>query len=432
MATATAMPTATRAERQARTHERLVMAFLALMPLVTFQAIRIPTIAILMVTVLGVLAVGTAQRGMLGRMRVSTAAVAFVGWCLVSVAWVFDATLFVNRSERFLVPAFVFLAIGASTSARVIIRGFLAGYYAMIALTVFTVVTSAGAREQSATSYEGALPGWHGPFLHKNAMSTLLVVGVVFIVAFEPRRWVKWLSLGTIALLLIGSRSGTGLAGIIFVVTAWNWLMTFLKQRSRMSAPFVFFSFVGLVVSMGIGVSTLPIVLAAYGKDTTFTGRTDIWRGVLWAIARRPLLGYGYSGVWVNDNVEPTFSVMRHIGFRAFHAHNGTLDVILQVGVVGLVLFLALYLPMLRSGLRLARRGDAVGAVVIIAGLAIAVMSLSESLFLGPWIPFLCLLRGMTLRAEQPRERRGRHGSLAVSASGEADSWQMPGLSRIP
>lgn len=424
-------PTGARADRQTRTHERMMTAFVALMPLITFQAVRIPTVAVLLVTALGLVALGTAQRGMLGRMRVSTAAVAFVGWCLVSVAWVYDATLFVNRSERFLVPAFVFLAIGASTPARVIIRGFLAGYYAMIALTVVTIVAMPGAREQAATSYEGALPGWHGPFLHKNAMSTLLVVGVVFIMAFEARRWVKWLSLGTIAVLLVGSRSGTGLAGIIFVVTAWNWLLTYLKQRSRMSAPFVFFSFVGLAVSMGIGVSTLPIVLAAYGKDTTFTGRTDIWRGVLWAIAKRPMLGYGYSGVWVNDNVEPTFSMMRQIGFRAFHAHNGTLDVLLQVGVVGLGLFLTLYLPMLSSGLRLARRGDAVGAVVIIVGLAVAVMSLSESLFLGPWIPFLCLLRGMTLRAEQPRQRRGRHGSLTTPARQEANEWQTPVLSRI-
>jgi exopolysaccharide production protein ExoQ len=421
----------TRRERENLIHERLVLVFLALMPLITFQAIRIPTIAILMISVLGAGCIATAPRGMLGRMRVSTAALAFVGWCLLSVTWVADSTLFVNKSERFLVPAFIFLAIGAAVPARLIIRGFLLGFYAVLAYTLATIVALPSAREQAASSNEGALPGWHGPFLHKNAMSTLLVIGVVFIVAFEPRKWIRWLTLGTIGLLLVGSRSGTGLAGLIFVLTAWNWLLTYLKQRARMSAPFVFFSFIGLVVSLVGGVSTLPILLAAYGKDTTFTGRTDIWRGVLWAISRRPLLGYGYSGVWVSDNVEPTFSMMRHIGFRAFHAHNGTLDVVLQVGVIGLVLFLLFYVPMLRSGLRLARRGDAVGAVVIIAGLGIAVMSLSESLFLGPWIPFLCLLRGMTLRAEQPRHRRLARRGVRLD---EADPDPLPssGLSRIP
>jgi O-antigen ligase len=388
-------------------HHRLVIAFVALMPLITFQAILIPTIAVLGLSAFGAVAIATAPRGMLGRMRVSTAAIAYVGWCLLSVTWVFDRTLFVNRSERFLVPSFLFMAIGALVPAKVIVRGFLVGYYTMLAYTVLAVATSHTAREQTASAVEGALPGWHGTFAHKNAMSTLLVVGVVFIMAFETRRRVKWLSLATIAVLLVGSRSGTGLAGLIFVLTAWNWLVAFLKQRERMSAPFVFFSFVGLVVSLIAGVGTLPIVLAAYGKDTTFTGRTDIWSGVLWAIGRRPLVGYGYSGVWVSDSLEPTFTMMRHIGFRAFHAHNGTLDVLLQVGVVGFVLFILFYVPMLRGGLRLARRGDAVGAVVIIAGLAIAVMSLSESLFLGPWIPFMCLLRGMTLRAEQPRHRRG-------------------------
>jgi O-antigen ligase len=276
-------------------HYRLVIAYIALMPLSTFEAIRLGTSKVLVVSALGVAAIATAPRGMLGRMRVSTAAIAYVGWCLLSVTWVFDHTLFVNRSQRFLLPAFLFMAIGALVPAKVVMRGFLAGYYVMLGYTVLAVATSHNARQQSATDNEGALPGWHGTFLHKNALSTLLVVGVVFILAFETRRRVKWSALVVIAVLLVGSRSGTGLAGMIFVVTAWNWLLTFLKQRDRMSAPFVFFSFVGLVVSLIAGIGTMPIVLAAYGKDTTFTGRTNIWSGVLWAIGRRPMVGYGYS-----------------------------------------------------------------------------------------------------------------------------------------
>jgi hypothetical protein len=116
--------------------------------------------------------------------------------------------------------------------------------------------------------------------------------------------------------------------------------------------------------------------------------------------------------------------MMRRIGFRAFHAHNGALDVILQVGVIGMVLFLCLFIPMLLSAFRLARRGDMVGSFVAVAGLAIAVMSLSESLFLGPWIPFICLCRGMTLRADTCRYRRAQRTSTAYLAElpGTADS----------
>jgi exopolysaccharide production protein ExoQ len=406
-------------------HERLILAYLFLMPLITFDAIPLPTIAIIGVSGLGVLALLTSARGTLARMRISTAAIAFVGWCLVSATWVYDSSLFVNKSERFLVPAFIFLAIGASIPSELIIRGFLHGYYALLGYIVFSLVTNPDARLQAATSNEGALPGWHGPFNHKNAMSTLLVVGVVFLLAFETRRRVRWAAFGVIAVLLIGSRSGTGLAGIIFVITAWNWLRTYLKQQKRMTAPFVFFSFAGLLVSIVVGLSTLPIILAAYGKDTTFTGRTNIWSGVLWAIERRPFVGYGYGGVWVSENVEPTFSMMRRIGFRAFHAHNGLLDVVLQVGGIGIVLFLCLFVPTLLSSLRLARRGSSVGALILIAGLAIAVMSLSESLFLGPWIPFICLCRGMTLRAEQPPRRTSRRNTTAVR-SGEMSNDASP------
>ena len=398
-------------------HERLIVIYLFLMPLITFEAVPLPTIAILGVSGLGALALLTSARGTFARMRISTAAIAFVGWCLVSATWVYDSTLFVNKSERFLIPAFIFLAIGASVPGELIVRGFLHGYYTLLGYIVFSLVTNPATRVQAATANEGALPGWHGPFVHKNAMSTLLVVGVVFLLAFETHRRRRWVAFGVIAVLLIGSRSGTGLAGIIFVITAWNWLRAFIKQQRRMTAPFVFFSFAGLLVSMVVGLSTLPIVLAAYGKDATFTGRTNIWSGALWAIERRPLLGYGYGGVWISENVEPTFSIMRRIGFRAFHAHNGALDVILQVGVIGIVLFVCLFIPTLLSSLRLARLGSAVGAAIVIAGLAIAVMSLSESLFLGPWIPFICLCRGMTLRAEQPPWRRLRRNAAAAHSA---------------
>jgi hypothetical protein len=255
-------------------HERLIIAYVLLMPLVTFEAIRIPTIAILGVSGLGVLALLTAPRGTLIRMRISVAAVAFVGWCLMSVAWVYDSTLFVNRSERFLIPAFIFLAIGASIPANVIVRGFLAGYYTLLGYIVLTLVVSSGAREQAATAFEGALPGWHGPFNHKNAMSTLLVVGVVFVLAFEIRQRVRWVALGTVGILLVGSRSGTGLAGMIFVITAWNWMRTLVRQRGRMTAPFVLLSFIGMVVSLVVGLSTLP---ACRATATAEFGSPPTW-----------------------------------------------------------------------------------------------------------------------------------------------------------
>jgi exopolysaccharide production protein ExoQ len=403
-------------------HERLILAYLFLMPLITFEAIRLPTVAILGVTGVGATALLTSVRGTFARMRISTAAIAFVGWCLVSATWVYDSTLFVNKSERFLIPAFIFLAIGSVVPAELIVRGFLHGYYTLLGYIVFTLVTDPSARVQAATANEGALPGWHGPFVHKNSMSTLLVVGAVFLLAFETRRRVRWGAFGVIAVLLIGSRSGTGLAGIIFVITAWHWLRTFVKQQRRMTAPFVFFSVAGLLVSMVVGLSTLPIILAAYGKDTTFTGRTNIWSGVLWAVEKRPLVGYGYGGVWVSENVEPTFSMMRRIGFRAFHAHNGVLDVILQVGVIGVILFFCLFVPTLLSAMRLARRGSGVGTAIVVAGLAIAVMSLSESLFLGPWIPFICLCRGMTLREEQPARRRPQRNPRAVPSAEQSNA----------
>lgn len=396
----------TRAQKRARLYERSMIALVASLPLFTFGTIKLPTIAFVGLTALSVYALNLAPRRSYRHLRVSAAVVGYVGWCLLSATWLADSTLFVNRAMRYLIPSFIFVFVGAAVPAKLVVRGFMLGFYLTLGYTVLYLAGVSSSRAQVATESEGSLEGWHGPFLHKNALSSLVVIGAIFVLAFEHRARVKWAVLAMIGVLVLGSRSGTGFGGMVFMLTAWNWLTTFVRQRKRVTTSFVVFSLVGMIASVAVAVSSLPVVLAAAGKDVTFTGRTNIWSGVLWGISKRPFVGYGYTGVWTNPDVEPTFSILRRIGFRAFHAHSGVLDVLLQVGIVGLALFACIVLPLLSSGFKLARRGDAVGAVIVVSGAALLVMSLSESFFLGPWIPFLCLCRGMTLRANQPQAQR--------------------------
>lgn len=82
-------------------------------------------------------------------------------------------------------------------------------------------------------------------------------------------------------------------------------------------------------------------IFSLIGKSPDMTGRTKIWKIVLDLIDQRPLQGWGWSSYWV-PWVEPYngLVVINHVPY--YQAHNAFLDVWMQLGIVGLGLFVLL------------------------------------------------------------------------------------------
>lgn len=82
-------------------------------------------------------------------------------------------------------------------------------------------------------------------------------------------------------------------------------------------------------------------IFSLVGKSPDMTGRTKIWKIVLQLIDQRPFQGWGWTSYWV-PWVEPYngLVVINHVPY--FQAHNAFLDVWLQLGIIGLGLFILL------------------------------------------------------------------------------------------
>jgi exopolysaccharide production protein ExoQ len=78
-------------------------------------------------------------------------------------------------------------------------------------------------------------------------------------------------------------------------------------------------------------------------KDPTLTQRTIIWAQVVPSILKHPFLGYGYSAFWAGLNGESTQTVLT-TGWMEGQAQDGYLDVLLQLGLAGLVPVVLLFL----------------------------------------------------------------------------------------
>jgi O-antigen ligase len=90
-------------------------------------------------------------------------------------------------------------------------------------------------------------------------------------------------------------------------------------------------------------------VLEAAGRDASMTGRTGIWETVL-SQPNDPILGTGYASFWLGERLERIWK--KYPNTPLLQAHNGYLEMYINLGVVGLVLLGCV----LWTGLRNARR----------------------------------------------------------------------------
>ena len=96
----------------------------------------------------------------------------------------------------------------------------------------------------------------------------------------------------------------------------------------------------GVVAELKGGVSQ-DVIARGEGDDvTTLTGRTLIWRAAAELIGEKPFFGYGFGagGAALED-----YYAAGVAGWRTFNVHNGFLQAQLDLGLVGMTLFLLLF-----------------------------------------------------------------------------------------
>lgn len=323
-----------------------------------------------------------------------------IAWVGMSVLWSYDPEFGIFK-VRLDLPLWFFASLMASLLPKEdVIAAIKRGVMIAVGLTIFAVTFVPETRLNASQGiYVEDVPGWHGYFIHKNVLAPFLIFALVLTLHFENERLRRGIYLAVLAVLLVGSDSATGISAAVFVGALYVWFR-FLHRSNigRRSTAYVVSSIaVGLVGLMGVAAS-LSILTSAAGKDLTFSGRTYIWSGVINAIQERPIVGYGIGGVFQDGQSAITRSIWRDVGFHVPHSHSGTLDIWLHFGLVGVVLFAILFLTGVAKGVRLLRRSPQTGEWLLMLLAAQLLMGLSENVFLGAWIVYIGLARGIAQR----------------------------------
>jgi O-antigen ligase len=186
-------------------------------------------------------------------------------------------------------------------------------------------------------AYEGA---WRGVTINKNTFGGYMAIAVIvlLLVRFRHFGWLRYVFLVMAAILLLFSHSATSLVGCILIISIMPlWHLMHADARTRRVA------YVLITLAIGAGIYFVwvdrDVLFRVLGRDASLTGRTDLWLLLMSAISKHPLLGYGYGAFWSGMQGE---ALNVYIGSKWLPtgAHNGYLELLLGIGLLGLPLLL--------------------------------------------------------------------------------------------
>ncbi len=202
-----------------------------------------------------------------------------------------------------------------------------------------------------AYTTDGLATMWIGVTTHKNELGALALICGIFLLWNTIASWRnrKKEYLGVLLMVMIfwllrGSTTSNSKTSILaFLLSSCMLIfLNFLKPNPKrvgrillsLGLIFVFLN----VITEGFADSSLyEFIVRSSGRDSTLTGRTDLWKDLIAIASENPVLGRGFGSFWIGD--------LHHLwGKFIWHptqGHNGYIDVFLELGLVGLFLLLS-------------------------------------------------------------------------------------------
>jgi exopolysaccharide production protein ExoQ len=281
----------------------------------------------------------------------------FLVYCLVSVYWSDFPYVGFKRWIRFsgdLVMVLVILSDRDWLAARKKILAWPAFVLLPLSILFIRYYPNLG-RTYSRWDY---FVSWTGVSTTKNGLGMIsMIFGLaaasrlfdLFGNRQEPNRLRRVIAHGTIfamALYLIQvAHSATSLAcfilgGAVLVLTSWRAVARWPGLIHILLGSLLFISYASLFIIPGSG------LLEVLGRNSTLTGRTDVWTRVV-TLVRSPAFGTGFESFWIGSRL----AEMRLLDPGLNQAHNGYLEIYLNLGWVGLTLLAIVILAGYRNAI---------------------------------------------------------------------------------
>jgi len=185
-----------------------------------------------------------------------------------------------------------------------------------------------------------------GVTTNKNILGFDLLICGLFLTWIMYSRWRgngrsgKWTDdvgipasmLGMVAWLFMGTDSKTSLICLVLALLVFFGLG--VRPIRKHIGSYILVGLVGFS-ALDLTFNVTQAIIEGSGRDTTLTGRTELWSIVL-HMQESPLIGYGFESFWLGDRLKRLQSIWG--SFKPTQAHNGYIEMYLNLGWVGVLM----------------------------------------------------------------------------------------------
>lgn len=320
--------------------------------------------------------------------------IAFIAWCSITAIYSYDLASTIRETIK---AANLFSLFGicyimrAKDGARFkkyFLQALITGAIIPLLIGVYQFITKTG------MDIDGVANRIFGTFAHPNILATfalllLMVLVNEIIIAKNHEQnnygvWSKWLCVFLLAIVaLTYTRIAWVGAGVLFIIIGSVYFRKILIYGLVCVALFygLFYPVNNyLISSYNFNLQSFSLIsrLTARNEDSdSIKWRTDVASRVLPLFKRRAILGYGYGSfprVW-DDNKD-----VGNIWDTTSEAHDDYIKVAFESGIIGLILFLSIFISLLYKQISFAVKYRWIN-IVFIASIAIyLVLSLSDNM----------------------------------------------------
>lgn len=195
---------------------------------------------------------------------------------------------------------------------------------------------------------EGRIQGIVG---NSNHLGFLALLGVlVFAIELADRRRrrsvaITWLAIAGV--VLVFTRSATVTVALVGTLVIVGIVLLLRRRDSPRARTITYVSLAAALTAATAAVIAFPAaIIGALGRSTDLTGRVEIWESVTALAQQRPVFGWGWVSYWVPW--APPFDDLAYSNrVRMLQAHDAWLDLWLQLGIVGVIVFACLVISTL-------------------------------------------------------------------------------------
>ena len=258
---------------------------------------------------------------------------------------------------------------------------------------------------------------WTGVFTQKNVCAREMLFLLICLLPYKPEgtnmQWMRRIAIIAVLVVTAGTQSKTAFLMAAMMLCFFPALRCMRRLSRGLALMALSSALLSVLLFCAVALSAGPAFVLLIGRDSTMTGRTGIWVAVLDAILKRPLLGYGFAAFWLSLRGESA-NIVLALRWAVPAAHNGFLEVWLQLGAVGFVLFGLGFFKAARSAIRDHRQSSFQRAAWPLAVLLLTlVYNLDESSLMQPndflWVLYVATLvniaHGATVRRRVPAWR---------------------------